>query len=465
MSSSLSVDSLASNYEEINGDFIPLSKRERLSVIHIIGICASMLAYQIAYSVEFALGTPIMARLNVSQTLQSFIWLTGPLSGFIVQPLIGFYSDTFRARLGRRRPFIIVGGVGIVSGFIVLSLVEKIGGLLSKTNSNGYSIGVLAFALLLTNVSINVLQGPSRALLGDVIPKSQQVLANSLGSFMLGIAAVVANLIGGLELAQYTNGKFTTEQLVIYFGCVLLVLGVICTLLCAREEQFVGRVERENPLKEIFKTAKEMPAPVFRISMVYLMSWMAYFPFNVEVTDYFGRDIYKAEPKTPMYDKGVSFGMLVIAVSNVLVMIYGAFQESVLKCLGMKISYAISQIIEGFCLLSVFYTKDKHLLLGLLAPLGISCTIFNSVPFAVVGMIVEQSKMGTYMGILNSFAVVGQQISSFILVSGVGSVVKNKAPIIGGGAVFAFISAIMCSWIIVPKEDKDKFEHLLSTKE
>ena len=471
--SSFEGESMLTGYDETfqSTDFIPLNKRESLSIIHIIGICSSMLAYQIAYSVEFALGTPIMSRLKIPQTYQPFIWLTGPLSGFIIQPLIGFYSDAVHLKLGRRRPFIIAGTIGIVTGFIMLYFVEKIGSILNHLNPRGWSIFIFVTGLLITNVSINVLQGPSRALVGDVVPKSQQVLANSLGSLMLGIAAVITNFIGGFNLSKYTNGKFSSEQIVIISGCILLVLGVIVTLICAKEEHFVGEVQRDNPLKEIYSSAKSMPKAVFRISIVYLFSWMAYFPFMVEATDYFGRDIFGGSPDSSIqelkdkYTEGVNFGMLVIGVSNILVMFYGIIQDSVLKCLGMKFSYALSQIIEAICLIPLFFIKDKWILLLLLAPLGISCTIFNSVPFAVVGMIVDQDKMGTYMGILNSFAVIGQQLTNFILGSGIGSIFTQKAPIIAGGSFFAVIAAIMCYWIIVPTNDKENLEPLLINKE
>ena len=459
-------------YEEIGKDtnWVPLNQRESLSLLHIMGICCSMLAFQIAYSVEFALGTPIMSRLGIVQSVQSLIWFSGPLSGFIVQPLIGVYSDITTAKIGRRRPFIIAGVIGILFGFILLLFVESIGNAIGQSESakKGLKIFIFTLALLITNICINVLQGPSRTLVGDVVPKNQQVKANTVGSLMIGIAAIITNLIGGLDLATKLNLSLDNEKLIFVVGIILIAIGVTITCLVAKEEPLRVKPERGNPLKEIFQAARNVPKPVLRISIVFFFSWMAYYPFNIETTDFFGYDIYGGrsdgtDEQKALYNDGVNFGMLVVAVSNVLVLIYGFFQEKVIKICGMKLAYALSQIIEGICLVLVFFVKNKWALMGIFAPLGISCNIFNSVPYAVVATCVPQEQMGVYMGVLNSCCVVGQQISNFLLGSGVGALSKTrKAPIIGCGCVFAFLSALLCFWIIVPKQELEMQEPLNS---
>lgn len=457
-------------YEEITegkDGWIPLNQRESLSFFHIVGICCSMLAYQIAYSVEFALGSPIMSSLNISTTYQSLIWFSGPLSGFIVQPLIGFYSDITMSRLGRRRPFIIAGAIGIVFGFILIYFVEPIGNALGGSDSGKKTAKIVVFiiALFLTNIAINVLQSPSRTLIGDVVPPAQQQKANTIGSVMLGVAAIITNLIGGLSIAKKLNIGLSDSQFVFIVGAVLIIVGVVITCIVTKEEQLHEKPKRNNPLKEIYFATKTIPKPVLRIAIVYFFSWMAYYPFNIETTDFFGHDIYKGVSsgtgaEKAAYDEGVNFGMLVIAVSNVLVLLYSVVQSKVIEKFGLKLSYAMSQIIEGICLILVFFVKNKYALMAIFAPLGISCTIFNSVPFSVVGLIVPQEQMGIYMGVLNSFAVVGQQCANFALGSGVGAISSRKAPIIGSGAFFAFIAAVMCIWIIVPEQDQEILEPL-----
>lgn len=450
--------------------WVPLNLRESLPIIHIIGICCSMLAFQVAYSVEFSLGTPMMDALGFDSVVRSLIWLSGPLSGFIVQPMVGFASDRCRSKMGRRRPYILGGFIGILVGLLILYFIDTIQNkILAKTL---FIIGFFG-----VNIAINILQGPSRTLIGDIVPQSQQVLANTIGSIMLGLAAIVTNLIGGLRFLA-TLLHTTSTDLVFISGMILICISSIITLICAKEEQLqMGKEpDSRNPFVSIFNAFKTMPRPVFRISLVYFFSWMAYFPFNIECTDFFASDVFKGinnpdDPKYESYLNGLSFGMIVLAVSNGLVLIYSPFQEALIKKIGLRISYALSQIIEAVCLIAVILLSilsehaNKWILLGLLAPLGISATIFNSIPFAIVGLNVSQDQMGVYMGVLNMFGVVGQQISNFILVSGVGKICERinpelKSPIIGGGAFFAIVAAILCRFIIIPNQDTSIMEPL-----
>jgi solute carrier family 45 protein 1/2/4 len=454
-----------SGYEDIRStdDWVPLAKRDKLSIMRIIGICASMLGYQTVYSVLFALAYPMMDKLNIPQFWRSFIMMAGPVCGLTVQPLVGFYSDGAHSNLGRRRPFIIVGTIGVLIGFILLYFCQELGNAISEVRGQAWGIVFFIIAILAAFFFINFMQGPARTIVGDVVPKQQQVLANSIGSIMVGIAQVINNFVGGLNVYKYL-GFSENYQLVIIFGCILIIVSVTLTCITAVEEPFHDHLERQNPFVEIVRALKQMPKPVTRICWVLFFSWMGYFMFNVEVTDYCGTDLYRNQGLS--YDDGVSFGMIVMGVSNILVMIFGPFQDAFIKKFGLKTSYAFSQILEAICLVPIFFVRNKWAALALLAPLGISCTIFNSVPYAIVGTYAADDEMGTYMGILNIFVVSGQQIVNWLLGSGLGSIVtKWKGPQIASGSIFALLAAIMCSWIIVPTDDQEKLQPLIAEKE
>lgn len=446
-------------------NFVPLYRREKLSFIHIVGLCCSLLAFQIAYSVGNSLGTPIMRRVGIPSSLISVVWIIGPLSGFVVQPLVGHFSDQCKLRIGRRRPFLIAGCAGIITGFTIFYFLDKIAEFLSPKGEKNKAISITIFvvAMLTTYISINTLQGPARALIGDLVPQHQQMTATIICSAIQGFAAFLANIIGGFQLAQYTNGVFTDEQFMFLIAGILVIICSIITCLSGPEEQLTQDIHKKNPFVQIFKAVKEMPLSIFRISMVYFFSWMAYYPFIIETTDFFGHDIFNGTPDETdidghaRYMKGVSFGMLTIGVSSALVLLYAPFQSFLTSHIGMKWTYASSQLIEAICLLCVFFVTNKYALLVIFLPLGVSLSIFNSIPFAVVGLNVSKEKMGVYMGVLNCFLVVGQQLSNFILTSGVGTISNKyfdgkKAPIIGCASFFAVAAAILCKYIIVPQD-------------
>ncbi|OHS96247.1 major facilitator superfamily transporter [Tritrichomonas foetus] len=448
--------------------FVPLHLRERLSFLHIIGICAALFAFQVSYSIGNSLGTPIMRRIGIPTSMISVIWIIGPLSGFIVQPLIGYFSDQCHAKLGRRRPFLIAGATGIVIGFSLYYNIDNLAKLIAPNHIQTASICIFICAMSITYININTLQGPARALIGDIVPPKQQVLATTVSSAVQGCASFLANVIGGLQLAKYTNGIFTDEQFMFLIASCFVIIFTTITCLCAREEQFTQDIKKKNPFTQIFNAIKNIPKGILRISIIYFFSWMAYYPFIIETTDFFGQDIYGGKPiKDPehpeLYDKymeGVSFGMLTVGFSSLLTIFYAFFQPVLIKHVGMKWTYAISQITETCCLLSIFFVFNKWALLCIFLPLGITLSIINSIPFAIVGLNCPQETMGIYMGVLNCFLVVGQQVSNFTLSSGIGTVSTKyfdgkRSPIIGCGAFFSLTAAILCKFIIVPEVKPD----------
>ena len=460
-------DDLRSEYNEfddLNDDkrWIPLASRMKLSTIHIIGIAFSILSYQIAYSVEFALGTPIMQRIGFGKTVISFVWASGPIAGFFVQPLVGYYSDILRSPMGRRRPFILVGSIGIIIGFALLYYVETLGSLF-KSNHETWTKVFLIISIIIINIAINIMQGPCRAILGDLVPKAQQVTANTIGSVMISVAGFIGNLSGGLRISQYTHGVFTDEQIVIITGLVLIVIGIASTVLSGKEEQLTEVPARETPIKEIWHATINMPRPIFRVAVVYFFAWAAYYPFQVLATDFFARDIFHGNAQThdKPYVDGVSFGMLVLSISSAVSIIYSAFQPKIVEYINMKYVYLVSQILVTIILLLVFFITNKYALMVLLIPLAINLSVSNSIPFTIVATCVPQEQMAVYMGVLNFFAVLGQQLAQLIIITGIGYVSPKVGYVIGSSCVFSLIGCIFSLRIETPPSGLERVDALL----
>ena len=460
---------LSAGTEDIIGEkaWVPLANREKLSILHVIAICGAMLSYQVSLSVEFTLGTPILMRFGTSQVYLALVWSAVPITGLIIQPLVGYYSDRTLSRLGRRRPFIIGGGLGILIGLLVLFYVEDIGNLFGRANSQTASIVIFSLDLVWTNCFINILQGPARAILGDVVPKGQQVTANTIASLMMSLAASVTSLAGVFRLMP-GNSSFSTEQLVIVCGSILILAGLAMTVFAAKEEPIFETPPRANPFRRVIQASLRMPTPVFRVAILYFFSWVSYFPFQISVTDFFGTDIFHGSSdfesgERMKYDDGVSFGMLVLAVANFLVIFYTPTQPVLVRKLGMRLIYAISQLTAALCMLLTVFITNKWALLGIMMPLGIAFAIFNSIPFAVCGMIVGSEQMGTYMSVLNCFAFFGQQLSLSLVCAGIGIFVRAKALIIGAGSVFSVIAAVLCSCLIIPQTEEENIQDILAS--
>ena len=460
---------VAAGTEDIIGEktWVPLANREKLSLLRVIAICGAMLSYQVSLSVEFTLGTPILMRFGTSQVYLALVWSAVPITGFVIQPLVGYYSDRTLSRLGRRRPFIIGGGLGILVGLLILYYVENIGNMFGREFSKTASIVIFSVDLVWTNCFINILQGPARAILGDVVPKGQQVTANTIASLMMSVAACVTSLTGGVRLMP-GNYLVSSEQLVIICGSILILAGLAMTVFAAKEEPIYEAPPRANPFRRVIQASLRMPTPVFRVAIIYFFSWISYFPFQISVTDFFGTDIYHGSSdfesgERRKYDDGVSFGMLVLALANLLVIFYTPCQPALVRTLGMRLVYAISQLVAAVSMILVLFVKNKWALMGIMTPLGIAFAIFNSIPFAICGMIVGSEQMGTFMSVLNCFAFFGQQLSLSLVGAGKGFFLRATAPIIGAGSGFSIIAAILCSCLIIPQTEEENIQDILAS--
>lgn len=281
-----------SDQTDSSKEWVPLNKRASLSIFRITGICFSIFGFQTVYTVVFGLLSPIMdsPEINIPQVYRSFIYLIGPVAGFFAQPLVGYYSDGCHAKIGRRRPFMIAGAVGIIIGFILLYFCREIGQGISKSNARGWSIFFLVLSLALDFTFCNIMQASARSVIADLIPKHQLVLGNSIGAVWFGLAQIFSNFIGGFNLAKYTSLNY--QQLVIICGIIFIIVSLTVSCICAHEEQFTEQLDRPNPFTSIWNAMKSMSSPMWRMCILFFLSWFSFMEFNNECSSYVGNDLY-----------------------------------------------------------------------------------------------------------------------------------------------------------------------------
>jgi solute carrier family 45 protein 1/2/4 len=431
----------------INKDLVP-----RLSVIRLVGITGGELAMQVAYSTTFAVGNPMMGKLKIPEWAFALIQTSDPLAGIFVQPLFGVISDRCRAKLGRRRPFVIGGSIGVVFFFLVMLFVEQIGLMFSAVHSLTWSRFLFVVSYLGICVSINLMQSPARTLIQDLMPGDQRILGNSIGAFMVAAGVMLVNLLGGLRVAHYLHKNLTDLELTIIVGMTIYVLSIIATCVAGRETQFLGHVPTGNPLKESFLALRQMPKPVFRIAIVYFFTFFAYCAFQVVVTDFFGKDVYLGDPTIEHpYRDGVCFGMLTVALSFGLTMIYLPFNDAVLKRIGIANLFTIVELAGaiGFC--AAWWTTNKWVLMGFFSITGFMFGVALSVPFSVIGLSSPPEKFGTFDGAMSFYLVAGLELAYVVWELGVGAMFKQRGPIIGASALAAIGAAIASRFLIEPQ--------------
>ena len=432
-----------------------LQEREvRYSTLHILCMSMACLGNQAGYAALFALVDPMMATFSMSGFAKFISWSLGPLAGLIVQPIIGYYSDRCHAKLGRRRPFILTGGIIAAVCILLLFILKLYAEKLSVTL-------ISVFLLIIVGVAysgLNIQQGAARSLLGDIVPKNQQDLAYSLSSALFGFGSILANLIGGIGYFIESYQGNTETITLISCSCIMIV-SVIITMVSAKEEQFVGDVEKANVFKTLFKALIHMSKPVQRAAFVLTASSVGYYPIMIRETSVFSSDIFPQD----QYNKGLCFGLFVTALTSMVTFLYGLVDSSISRKIGMKAAYFISHLIMTVCLFSTFFTRNQWVLLGLFTLIGIPNCVYNSIPFTITSASSKLEERGVNLGVLNIFCVVGEIIANILNLiyslihdkwawfnSHVG---KNQA-YIAFGFVGGLVATIGAFALIVPNPDE-----------
>ena len=144
----------------------------------------ALLGVQFTWTVELSYGTPFLVSLGLSKESTALVWLAGPLSGLLVQPLVGYWSDRSRISYGKRRPFILGGTLVVVLSIIMISYCQSLGqslaSLMKLESSKSMQIAFAVIGFYILDFSINTVQASCRILIVDVIPYEQQSLANAV---------------------------------------------------------------------------------------------------------------------------------------------------------------------------------------------------------------------------------------------------------------------------------------------
>ncbi|ORX99859.1 MFS general substrate transporter [Basidiobolus meristosporus CBS 931.73] len=224
----------------------------------------------------------------------SLVWLAGPLSGLLIQPVIGAISDDTQCRYGRRRPYIVGGGVLVLSSVAAIAYAKELAHLFAVNSTDNDSvkrnvailIAVVAFYIL--DFSINAVQACCRALILDRAPHDQQEVANAYAGRMLNIGSVVGYFMGFIDLVEVFPmlGKTQMQILCAIAGMVFVFsLGITClsvTEVVPHQENTPGparKISITSTLQEIWYGFRYLPSPVQKICNVQFFAWMGWFPF------------------------------------------------------------------------------------------------------------------------------------------------------------------------------------------
>jgi MFS family permease len=431
-------------------------------------VSCALAGVQFVYSIQFALGGPLFTdKLKLQESVTNIILATvGPISGFFVQPIVGTISDTCGSPLGRRRPFILTGTIFCALGMALIGFCVTLGDSLGdnplSNEASGHSRAIL-FAMLgfvTMNIFVNVIQGPARVLINDVVPEEKIASGHTMVSTVMALANIIANVVG----AQFIRRERPDDPDPYYFlfllGIEFLILSAIPTLFAARERRFrrafgVPRQTIGSVFMKIFRGFREMNSDTLRILLLYFFSWAAYSPLMVNLTLFFKNNVYRGDP-----DKGLQMGLYTSAIFAATSFVFSLISPYLITLVGAKITYGFTQIVATVCYVLLFFI-DKFpepviSAIVLSSLVALNYTAFNSLPFVFLKDTVKEEEGGLYIGVLNSACVVAQTASLYIASGLVYWQHQNVAWGIAWGAVPSLVAFIVLFFVHTTKK-KDVF--------
>ena len=261
--------------------------KPRLRFFQILSLSMGFLGIQFGYALQNANASRILQGFGADIEQLSWFWLAAPLTGMIIQPIIGHYSDQTWTRLGRRRPFFLAGAVLAAIALVLMPNAGIFAGVLP-------AMFVGAGFLMIMDASINVAMEPFRALVADMLPAEQTTVGFSVQSFLIGIGAVIGSWLPYVLAEWFGISKTAPEgevpQNVIfsfYIGAAVLIITILWTVFTTKEyspeelqtfESEEKRVEKKNPkFSDIFKDMATMPKTMKQLSVTQFFTWIALF--------------------------------------------------------------------------------------------------------------------------------------------------------------------------------------------
>lgn len=420
-------------------------QRPKLSYTQIFNMSIGFLGIQFGLALQNSNASRILQTFGADVEHLSLFWLAAPLTGMIIQPIIGYYSDQTWTRLGRRKPYFLVGAI-----LSAITLVLMPNSAMLATFLSPMLIG--ASMLMILDASINVAMEPFRALVADKLSLEQRSTGFSMQTFLIGIGAVLGSLLPYV-LAEFLGIDKTASEGIVpknviysfYLGALILIITILWTVFTTNEytpEEMAGfekaeiKVEKKS-IFSIFSDFAKMPVTMKKLGVVQFFSWFALFSMWVFFTPAIAQHIYKVVPgdtsSIAFADAGNWTGIL-FGIYNGIAAIYALLIPVLVKKTSRKTTHAVSLIAGGLGLISVFFISNSNWLILSMIGVGLAWGSILSMPYAILSGALPAHKMGVYIGIFNLFITVPQIINGFFG----GWIVKQ---FYNGEAVYAILIA------------------------
>lgn len=393
---------------------------KKLSTVQLLNFCLGFFGLQFAWQMRFILTGPVTESLGANVLVLGIISLAGPVTGMVVQPLIGALSDNTQTRFGRRIPYLFMGALLGSIGLILMPHSGQIASLLGENVPIWTGLLIAAIMIWLIDGSVNAAQGPYRALVPDNIPKEQHAIANSFLSFSIGLGSVVAAITAPV-LKMLFNIEMSANAQFLMAG-IAFFLTMFWTCITFRERKIPQKTEEKISDEEIEQTFAEKMKSFFsaspeilKICVIQFFSWIGIMSLMIYFTQYVVHIIYQVPTLSEITNEALkaSYNQAVVDGQLFSGLCFGVF-NFVCFVVAIPIGYLASKfgnvkihfismttMAIAFLLMAFVPTKTATLIAMGLAGIGWASVL--ALPFAMLSKYLKPGTEGSMMGIFNIF--------------------------------------------------------------
>ena len=434
-----------------------MTDKPRLSFWQIWNMSFGFLGIQFGMGLQMANMSAIFTFLDAKEDELSLLWIAAPITGLIVQPVIGYLSDRTWCGLGRRRPYFLVGA--LLSSLALLAMPHS-------------SVLWMAVGLLwILDASLNIAMEPFRAFVADKLPVQQRPTGFTVQSLFIGLGATIASALPWLltnvfHIAPSQAGAGVMPAATIlsfHIGAAVLFVAVMYTILTTPETppedmEAFKRMKQESSglsgfVRELAHGLGHMPRTMKQLAVVQFFTWMGLFSMWVYFSSTIARNVFGGDPADKMawkdvMEKAGEWTGICFASYNVVCFFFSFILIGMTSRFSAKRIHILCLACGALGLGSAAFIESQQMLLLSMLGVGIAWASILSMPYAMLSSALPAERMGFYMGVFNFFIVIPQVLVALAMGPIVGSLFggdSSKAVLLGG--VFFLLSSVSTWWV------------------
>ena len=392
-----------------------MSQKRDLTFRQLVDLSFGFFGVQIAYALQSANISRIFATLGADPHQLSFFWILPPLMGMIVQPLIGKYSDRTWCRMGRRKPYLLVGALIAVLVMIFLPNAGSLNFGARVFLGLNMAMWFGLFSLIFLDTSINIAMQPFKMMVGDMVNEHQKTTAYSIQSFLCNAGSLVGYLFPifftWIGIANTAPKGVVPDSVIwsFYCGAAILILCVLYTFLRVKEmppkeyADFHGfdlEKKAQEPSEGLLKLLTKAPKTFWTVGLVQFFCWAAFLYMWTYTNGAIAHNVWHtADTASEAYQTAGNWVGVLFAVQAVGSLLWAAILP---RFKNLKLAYVVSLLIGAVGFASVYFFHNQYLLFVSYFLIGTAWAAMLALPFTLLTNALEGSPyMGSYLGLFN----------------------------------------------------------------